>query len=84
MTISAAPSGTESQVKTEPCFPDFFLQKLFPYTLIQYDLERDEPVRDVNGLCIESPRGKEMFVLNIVLFLCSALLFSHINCLPCM
>uniref|UniRef100_H3CVS5 long-chain-fatty-acid--CoA ligase n=1 Tax=Tetraodon nigroviridis TaxID=99883 RepID=H3CVS5_TETNG len=37
---------------------NFFHRKLFPYTLIQYDLERDEPVRDVNGLCVESPKGE--------------------------
>ncbi|XP_003969920.2 very long-chain acyl-CoA synthetase-like [Takifugu rubripes] len=37
---------------------NFIHRKLFPYTLIQYDSERDEPVRDVNGLCIESPKGE--------------------------
>lgn len=34
------------------------LQKLFPYTLIQYDTERDEPIRDANGLCVKTPRGE--------------------------
>uniref|UniRef100_A0AAX7T1A6 long-chain-fatty-acid--CoA ligase n=1 Tax=Astatotilapia calliptera TaxID=8154 RepID=A0AAX7T1A6_ASTCA len=36
----------------------FFHQKLFPYTLVKYDTERDEPVRDANGLCIESRKGE--------------------------
>uniref|UniRef100_A0A8C9X000 long-chain-fatty-acid--CoA ligase n=1 Tax=Sander lucioperca TaxID=283035 RepID=A0A8C9X000_SANLU len=35
----------------------FFHQKLFPFTLIKYDTERDEPIRDANGLCVESPKG---------------------------
>ncbi|XP_039536227.1 very long-chain acyl-CoA synthetase isoform X3 [Pimephales promelas] len=33
-------------------------RKLFPYALIQYDTERDEPVRDSRGLCVEVPRGQ--------------------------
>ncbi|XP_052008266.1 long-chain fatty acid transport protein 2-like isoform X2 [Xyrauchen texanus] len=33
-------------------------QKLFPYALIKYDTERDEPVRDSTGLCIEVPKGQ--------------------------
>ncbi|XP_077098032.1 long-chain fatty acid transport protein 2 [Siphateles boraxobius] len=33
-------------------------RKLFPYALIQYDTERDEPVRDATGLCVEVPRGQ--------------------------
>uniref|UniRef100_A0A1A8AYY3 long-chain-fatty-acid--CoA ligase n=1 Tax=Nothobranchius furzeri TaxID=105023 RepID=A0A1A8AYY3_NOTFU len=33
-------------------------KKLFPYTLVKYDTERDEPVRDANGLCIKSPKGE--------------------------
>ncbi|XP_034428897.1 very long-chain acyl-CoA synthetase-like [Hippoglossus hippoglossus] len=37
---------------------NFFHRKLFPYTLIKYDTERDEIVRDANGLCVESPRGE--------------------------
>uniref|UniRef100_A0A8C6PQ23 long-chain-fatty-acid--CoA ligase n=1 Tax=Nothobranchius furzeri TaxID=105023 RepID=A0A8C6PQ23_NOTFU len=36
----------------------FLHQKLFPYTLVKYDTERDEPVRDANGLCIKSPKGE--------------------------
>lgn len=35
-----------------------FLQRLFPYTLIQYDTERDEPIRDGNGLCVKTPKGE--------------------------
>ncbi|XP_032368878.1 very long-chain acyl-CoA synthetase [Etheostoma spectabile] len=37
---------------------NFFYQKLFPFTLIKYDTERDEPIRDTNGLCVESPKGE--------------------------
>ncbi|XP_068455565.1 zgc:158482 isoform X2 [Clinocottus analis] len=36
---------------------NFFHQMLFPFTLIQYDTERDEPIRDASGVCVESPRG---------------------------
>uniref|UniRef100_A0A8P4KDY3 long-chain-fatty-acid--CoA ligase n=1 Tax=Dicentrarchus labrax TaxID=13489 RepID=A0A8P4KDY3_DICLA len=32
-------------------------QALFPYTLIKYNTERDEPVRGANGLCVESSKG---------------------------
>ncbi|XP_058485881.1 long-chain fatty acid transport protein 2 [Solea solea] len=37
---------------------NFFHRMLFPYTLIKYDTERDEPVRDANGLCVEVPKGE--------------------------
>uniref|UniRef100_A0A8D3AT82 long-chain-fatty-acid--CoA ligase n=2 Tax=Scophthalmus maximus TaxID=52904 RepID=A0A8D3AT82_SCOMX len=37
---------------------NFLHRKFFPYTLIKYDTERDEPVRDANGLCVESPKGE--------------------------
>ncbi|KAL6112833.1 slc27a2 [Pungitius sinensis] len=37
---------------------NFFHQKLFPFTLIKYDTERDEPIRDANGFCVESPKGE--------------------------
>ncbi|KAF7644950.1 hypothetical protein LDENG_00213230 [Lucifuga dentata] len=37
---------------------NFLHRKLFPYTLIKYDTERDEPIRDANGLCVESPKGE--------------------------
>uniref|UniRef100_A0A8C4ID24 long-chain-fatty-acid--CoA ligase n=1 Tax=Dicentrarchus labrax TaxID=13489 RepID=A0A8C4ID24_DICLA len=33
-------------------------QALFPYTLIKYNTERDEPVRGANGLCVESSKGE--------------------------
>nr|XP_020493610.1 very long-chain acyl-CoA synthetase-like [Labrus bergylta] len=35
-----------------------FHKKLFPYTLIKYDTELDEPIRDANGLCVEAPKGE--------------------------
>ncbi|XP_075903971.1 long-chain fatty acid transport protein 2 [Nelusetta ayraudi] len=37
---------------------NFFHRRLFPYTLIQYDTERDEPRRNANGLCVETPKGE--------------------------
>nr|XP_046248188.1 very long-chain acyl-CoA synthetase [Scatophagus argus] len=37
---------------------NFLHKKLFPYTLIRYDTERDEPVRDANGLCMEAAKGE--------------------------
>ncbi|TDH16891.1 hypothetical protein EPR50_G00002710 [Perca flavescens] len=37
---------------------NFFHQKLFPFTLIKYDTERDEPIRNANGFCVESPKGE--------------------------
>ncbi|XP_050956694.1 long-chain fatty acid transport protein 2 isoform X2 [Labeo rohita] len=33
-------------------------QKLFPCALLQYDTERDEPVRNSRGLCVEVPKGQ--------------------------
>ncbi|XP_035508289.1 very long-chain acyl-CoA synthetase-like [Morone saxatilis] len=37
---------------------NFLHQALFPYTLIKYDTERDEPVRGANGRCVESSKGE--------------------------
>ncbi|XP_049458450.1 very long-chain acyl-CoA synthetase [Epinephelus fuscoguttatus] len=37
---------------------NFFHKRLFPFALIKYDTERDEPIRDANGLCVESPKGE--------------------------
>jgi len=31
---------------------------MLPYALIKYDTEKEEPIRDVRGLCIEVPRGE--------------------------
>ncbi|XP_059403292.1 long-chain fatty acid transport protein 2 isoform X1 [Carassius carassius] len=36
----------------------FLHKKLFPYALIQYDTEHDEPVRNSRGLCVEVPKGQ--------------------------
>ncbi|RXN16408.1 very long-chain acyl- synthetase-like protein [Labeo rohita] len=33
-------------------------RKLFPCALLQYDTERDEPVRNSRGLCVEVPKGQ--------------------------
>ncbi|XP_036391152.1 very long-chain acyl-CoA synthetase-like isoform X1 [Megalops cyprinoides] len=37
---------------------NFFHRKLFPYALIKYDAEREEPMRDSRGLCIEASKGE--------------------------
>ncbi|CAJ1049429.1 very long-chain acyl-CoA synthetase [Xyrichtys novacula] len=37
---------------------NFLHKKLFPYTLIKYDTELDEVIRDSNGLCVEAPKGE--------------------------
>ncbi|MGH0118981.1 UNVERIFIED_CONTAM: hypothetical protein FKN15_003530 [Acipenser sinensis] len=37
---------------------NYFHKKLFPYALIQYDTEREEPVRDSQGLCVPAPKGE--------------------------
>uniref|UniRef100_A0A3Q0R8K3 long-chain-fatty-acid--CoA ligase n=1 Tax=Amphilophus citrinellus TaxID=61819 RepID=A0A3Q0R8K3_AMPCI len=38
---------------------EHFLHKLgFPYALIRFDTEKEEPVRDSRGFCIEVPRGE--------------------------
>uniref|UniRef100_UPI0037E71982 long-chain fatty acid transport protein 2-like n=1 Tax=Semicossyphus pulcher TaxID=241346 RepID=UPI0037E71982 len=36
---------------------NFLHKRLFPFSLIKYDTERDEPIRDANGLCVEAPTG---------------------------
>ncbi|KAI1889694.1 hypothetical protein AGOR_G00165590 [Albula goreensis] len=38
---------------------EFFLHKKFsPYALIKYDTEREEPVRDSRGFCVEVQKGE--------------------------
>ncbi|XP_061077759.1 long-chain fatty acid transport protein 2-like [Conger conger] len=37
---------------------NYFHRKIFPYALIKYDAEREEPVRDQRGLCIEAEKGE--------------------------
>lgn len=79
ITISAAIGVILKQYynKTRPYCLELPLQKMFPYTLIRYDSERDEPVRDVNGLCVESPRGKEMLTTWHCLIFALSVLLSH-------
>ncbi|KAL7879302.1 hypothetical protein AOLI_G00102760 [Acnodon oligacanthus] len=36
----------------------FLHRKLFPFALIKYDTQRDEPVRDANGRCIKVSTGE--------------------------
>ncbi|XP_074523236.1 long-chain fatty acid transport protein 2-like [Halichoeres trimaculatus] len=37
---------------------NFLHKRLFPFTLIKYDTQRDEPFRDENGLCVEAKKGE--------------------------
>uniref|UniRef100_A0A4W6CH52 long-chain-fatty-acid--CoA ligase n=1 Tax=Lates calcarifer TaxID=8187 RepID=A0A4W6CH52_LATCA len=43
---------------------NFLHRRLFPYILVKYDTERDEPVRDANGLCVEAPKGETGLLLS--------------------
>lgn len=36
----------------------FSSQFFFPYTLIKFDIEKEEPIRDSEGLCIEAETGE--------------------------
>ncbi|KAL1007623.1 hypothetical protein UPYG_G00089200 [Umbra pygmaea] len=37
---------------------NYLHRKLFPYALIKYDTEREEPIRDPSGLCVEASKGE--------------------------
>ncbi|MBN3296310.1 S27A2 synthetase, partial [Amia calva] len=37
---------------------NFVQRKLFPYSLLKYDIEREEPVRDSRGFCVEAAKGE--------------------------
>uniref|UniRef100_A0AAY4DMR7 long-chain-fatty-acid--CoA ligase n=1 Tax=Denticeps clupeoides TaxID=299321 RepID=A0AAY4DMR7_9TELE len=37
---------------------NFYQKRLCPYALVQFDAEREEPLRDSNGLCIPTPEGE--------------------------
>ncbi|XP_034050908.1 very long-chain acyl-CoA synthetase-like [Thalassophryne amazonica] len=37
---------------------NFFHKAMCPYALIQYDTEKEEPVKDSRGFCIKVPRGE--------------------------
>ncbi|KAL2088891.1 hypothetical protein ACEWY4_015790 [Coilia grayii] len=37
---------------------NIFHKALFPYALIKYDTEKDEPVRNSKGLCVEAAKGE--------------------------
>lgn len=37
---------------------NWIYKKIVPHTLIKYDVEKDEPVRDANGFCVEVPKGE--------------------------
>ncbi|XP_054632805.1 hsFATP2a_ACSVL_like domain-containing protein [Dunckerocampus dactyliophorus] len=37
---------------------NFFHSFIFPYTLIKFDIEKEEPVRNSQGLCIKAAKGE--------------------------
>ncbi|XP_062318627.1 hsFATP2a_ACSVL_like domain-containing protein [Osmerus eperlanus] len=37
---------------------NFLHRYLFPYTLIKFDIEKEEPVRNAKGLCIKAAKGE--------------------------
>ncbi|XP_067090153.1 long-chain fatty acid transport protein 2-like [Osmerus mordax] len=37
---------------------NFLHRYLFPYTLIKFDIEKEEPVRNAKGLCIKATKGE--------------------------
>ncbi|XP_029993431.1 long-chain fatty acid transport protein 2 [Sphaeramia orbicularis] len=37
---------------------NFVHRFFFPYTLIKFDIEKEEPVRNADGLCVEAARGE--------------------------
>ncbi|XP_074534508.1 long-chain fatty acid transport protein 2-like [Halichoeres trimaculatus] len=37
---------------------NFVHRFFFPYTLIKFDIEKEEPIRNAEGLCIEAARGE--------------------------
>ncbi|TRZ01983.1 hypothetical protein DNTS_024157 [Danionella cerebrum] len=37
---------------------NFLHRKLFPYALIAYDTEQEQPIRNAAGLCVEVPKGQ--------------------------
>ncbi len=57
--LESRDSRCASAESSDPqCVCLWFTQKLFPYAIIQYDTERDEPLRDSSGLCVEVPKGQ--------------------------
>ncbi|KAI4894326.1 hypothetical protein NFI96_005954 [Prochilodus magdalenae] len=39
---------------------NFLQRKLFPYALIKYDTDTEEPVRDASGRCIQVSKGQKV------------------------
>ncbi|XP_056137400.1 hsFATP2a_ACSVL_like domain-containing protein [Lampris incognitus] len=37
---------------------NFLHRRFFPYTLIKFDIEKEEPVRNSRGLCVKADRGE--------------------------
>ncbi|KAM6961031.1 long-chain fatty acid transport protein 2-like [Aplochiton taeniatus] len=37
---------------------NFIHRRLFPYTLVKFNIEKEEPVRNSEGLCIEAAKGE--------------------------
>ncbi len=48
-------------------------QKIYPYALVKFDQEQEEPVRNAEGLCIEVAKGKS----NVHSFVCIKYVKSH-------
>lgn len=67
----------QSQAEDKLCL---FLpvQFFFPYTLIKFDIETEEPVRNSEGLCIEVAPGEP--VLRVEAALSATMLFSRSPC----
>nr|XP_040019380.1 hsFATP2a_ACSVL_like domain-containing protein [Gasterosteus aculeatus aculeatus] len=45
---------------------NFVHRYFFPYTLIKFDTEKEEPVRNAAGLCIEAARGETGLLVGMV------------------
>lgn len=43
---------------------NFIQSILFPFVLVKYDTERDEPVRGTDGLCVQAPKGETGLLLS--------------------
>ncbi|XP_053741586.1 long-chain fatty acid transport protein 2-like [Synchiropus splendidus] len=39
-------------------------KKLFPYAVIQYDVDKEQPVRDLNGFCMEISKGESGLLIS--------------------
>uniref|UniRef100_A0A4W3K3Q5 long-chain-fatty-acid--CoA ligase n=1 Tax=Callorhinchus milii TaxID=7868 RepID=A0A4W3K3Q5_CALMI len=49
---------------------NFIMKKIMPFNLVKYDIEKEEPVRDANGHCIEVATGETGLLISKI---------THIN-----